>query len=653
MMVSTEQNALTCNRLTFSTFVTLWSELLRGQRAGLIIAVLASAISLHEIENLEAADGKFVSLFDGKSFFGWEGDTTNTWRIEKGMITAGSLDEVASRNEFLATNKRFENFELRLKFKITGNHNVNAGVQFRTQRIPNHHEVSGFQADIGPNVDGHLYDESRRQRMLASPDKTTLLKAQKAIAADGWQTYRIRADGVHIQLWLNGVQTVDYVEKDNAIDRDGIIAVQIHGGMKATIYYKDIEIEELPPALKLKPQNIEDANTPTVKVVQGGNPAEDYRHCRRMLVGHGVNQPDPYPGYGGFVGWQSPIVLRDGTMLVGFSSGYWHASPPTAYFEGNPAVMEEWKKIGMPTDIDAPRGGRAELIRSTDGGKTWSKPTVLLDTPWDDRAPNFCQLQDGTILCSLFTYAGPTGTDLARDPDKTTLTGIIRSIDNGFTWEQEPKRLPVPFVFDATDGPIIELQDGSVLICVYGKTVDAQHDMVAFCRSTDSGDTWEFLSTVSADHEMSETAVTQLSDGRLVLIARPEGDIAWSGDGGRSWTKPVPFGIRLFEPRLMTLQDGTLLCLHGSYGADGLRAMFSIDGGETWTCPHEKWGFPVDPSVYGYGQAVELSDGSVWAAYIHTGGHSRKDAKSEALWSIRLRVRPDHDGIDLLPAPGE
>ena len=163
-------------------------------------------------------------------------------------------------------------------------------------------------------------------------------------------------------------------------------------------------------------------HAPAVKVIPGGDPTQDYRQCRRMLVGPGVNQPDPYPGYRGFVGWQAPIVLQDGTMLVGFSSGYWHASPPTAYFALNPAALEEWRKIGMPTDVDAPRGGRAEIIRSTDGGKTWSRPTVLLDTPWDDRAPNFCQLEDGTILCSLFTYPGPSGTDLTRDPAKTTLT---------------------------------------------------------------------------------------------------------------------------------------------------------------------------------------------------------------------------------------
>ena len=143
-------------------------------------------------------------------------------------------------------------------------------------------------------------------------------------------------------------------------------------------------------------QDARHPNAPAVKVVQGGDPAQDYRQCRRMLVGPGLNQPDSYPGYRGFVGWQSPILLRDGTMLVGFSSGYWHASPPTAYFAANPTAREEWRKIGMPTDIDAPRGGRAELIRSTDGGRTWSRPSVLLDTPWDDRAPNFCQLQGST-----------------------------------------------------------------------------------------------------------------------------------------------------------------------------------------------------------------------------------------------------------------
>ena len=56
---------------------------------------------------------------------------------------------------------------------------------------------------------------------------------------------RIRAEGPHIQLWLNGTQTVDYTEPDDTIPRTGRIAVQIHGGAPSECWYKDIVIEEL------------------------------------------------------------------------------------------------------------------------------------------------------------------------------------------------------------------------------------------------------------------------------------------------------------------------------------------------------------------------------------------------------------------------
>ena len=389
---------------------------------------------------------------------------------------------------------------------------------------------------------------------------------------------------------------------------------------------------------------------PVVKVVEGGEPTQDYRECRRMLIGPGVNEPDPFPGWGGFVGWEAPARLRDGTWLVGFNAGYWHASPPTPFKLGA-GDLETWSGLGMPTDIDAPRGGRAMIMRSNDEGVTWSKPETLIDAPADDRHPNFCELSDGTILCSFFTYPGGRA-DAGRDPSETALTGIIRSFDGGKTWEQTPKRLDGPFTSDSTDGPIIELPDGSALIAVSAAPADGGPGVAAIYRTTDSGDTWELLSTVKSENPMYEPSIAELPDGRLVLIGRPEGDIAWSDDGGKTWTDPVTFGIRLFEPGLICLKDGTLLCLHGSYGAGGFRAMFSTDGGETWICPAEGHAFPVDPSVYGYAKGIELPDGSVFAVYISTGGHTTEDAKSNAIWGIRLRVRPDHSGIDLLPAPG-
>jgi hypothetical protein len=42
------------------------------------------------------------------------------------------------------------------------------------------------------------------------------------------------------------MQTVDYTEPEEGIPQRGLIALQIHGGGKAEVRYKDIEIEELP-----------------------------------------------------------------------------------------------------------------------------------------------------------------------------------------------------------------------------------------------------------------------------------------------------------------------------------------------------------------------------------------------------------------------
>ncbi|NQT87050.1 DUF1080 domain-containing protein, partial [bacterium] len=101
------------------------------------------------------------------------------------------------------------------------------------------------QADIGQVYWGAIYDESRRRKMLARPGAATL---KKALKMGEWNDYVIRCDGKRIQLWLNGVQTVDYTEQDSKIPLKGIIGLQIHGGGPSEIWYKDIEIEELAPA---------------------------------------------------------------------------------------------------------------------------------------------------------------------------------------------------------------------------------------------------------------------------------------------------------------------------------------------------------------------------------------------------------------------
>jgi hypothetical protein len=186
---------------------------------------------------------KPISLFNGKDFTGWDGDTEKTWKIEDGVIVGGSFEVTVPRNEFLCTTKTYGDFELKVTFKLVGDKaKANAGVQFRTKRIPNHHEVSGYQADAGQDYWGALYDESRRNKVLVKPAKEVI---EKLVKSEDWNEYTIRCEGPKIKLWLNGTLTVDYTEEDEKIDRTGIIGLQIHGGAKAKAYYKSITIEEL------------------------------------------------------------------------------------------------------------------------------------------------------------------------------------------------------------------------------------------------------------------------------------------------------------------------------------------------------------------------------------------------------------------------
>jgi hypothetical protein len=181
-------------------------------------------------------------LFDGKSFNGWEGDL-KLFRIEDGAIAGGSLKESLAHNEFLCTTEEYDDFELRLKVKLIGDPaSANAGIQFRSKRIPNHHEVIGYQADMGQHYWGALYDESRRRKILAGPNLDEL---NKVLKRGDWNDYVIRAEGKRVRLSINGFQTADYTETDDGVEQRGRICLQIHGGPPSEAWYKEITIEPL------------------------------------------------------------------------------------------------------------------------------------------------------------------------------------------------------------------------------------------------------------------------------------------------------------------------------------------------------------------------------------------------------------------------
>ncbi len=190
-----------------------------------------------------------ISLFDGKTLDGWDYDP-KIWRVEDGMITGGSTTEKIKENHFICSKKNYQNFELKLKIKVSGDPKtgmLNSGIQIRSLRVPGGAHMTGYQVDCGAGWFGKIYDEFRRNKVIWAPTPEQQAALDKAIDVFGWNEYRIRAEGTRIQTWINGVLCIDYTETDKNIALDGLIGPQVHSGGVCLVQVKDVTIEELPP----------------------------------------------------------------------------------------------------------------------------------------------------------------------------------------------------------------------------------------------------------------------------------------------------------------------------------------------------------------------------------------------------------------------
>jgi hypothetical protein len=240
--------------------------LLNSLRIAILLAITLFA---------SCANSDSLILFDGKSLEGWDGPE-GIFRVEDGCIVGGSMDKPLESSYYLCTVKKYDNFELTLKakFKNKGTYE-NAGISFRAERVPNSTQVGGYQADMGyiePDIIpkfsdfspsdmnspyplwGILVDEYRSNTsrypnadfapvvFLDIPDRSLI---ENIIKKDNWSEIRIIANGPKIEIFINGVSTVNYLEKDEWVPREGRIGLQAHSGGPYEILYKDIRLRKL------------------------------------------------------------------------------------------------------------------------------------------------------------------------------------------------------------------------------------------------------------------------------------------------------------------------------------------------------------------------------------------------------------------------
>jgi Domain of Unknown Function (DUF1080) len=185
-----------------------------------------------------AADDEFQSLFDGKTFAGFEQHGGKAkYTIEHGEIVGTSVPNTP--NSFLCTKQHYGDFLLELDFKVDPG--LNSGVQIRSEVFDKETEIDfadgkkksipadrvhGYQVEIDPSDrawTAGIYDESRRGWLN---DLKNNEPARKAFRQGEWNRLRIQCKGPHIQTWLNDVPAADLTD---SLTPKGLIALQVHG----------------------------------------------------------------------------------------------------------------------------------------------------------------------------------------------------------------------------------------------------------------------------------------------------------------------------------------------------------------------------------------------------------------------------------------
>ncbi len=252
--------------------------------------------------------------------------------------------------------------------------------------------------------------------------------------------------------------------------------------------------------------------------------------------------------------------------------------------------------------------GRVEFIRSSDQGRTWSWPQVIMDTPIDDRDSGILETPRGTLLATTFTsvafekvFAEAKGWEADRverwkavhrgttQEQRQKLRGawMIRSEDGGIAWSV-PYRVPVT----SPHGPIA-LKDGRLL---YPGKKYPDDGEIGVCESKDDGRTWKWLASIPArpgdtHANYHELHAVETADGRIVTHVRNHNKAneretlqSESSDGGRAWSVPRPIGVWGLPSHLLRLADGRLLMSYGYRRPPrGNHVRLSEDHGRTWS----------------------------------------------------------------------
>jgi hypothetical protein len=228
-----------------------------------LLSLSALALGAAPPAALPDSEAGFVSLFDGKTLQGWEGNP-DLWRVDNGILTGETTAaKPTAKNTFLIwRGGQTTDFELKLDVRVSPK--ANSGIQYRSTEVPGvPFGMAGYQADLdgGNAYTGMVYEE--RGRGFACPrSRVTRIGADAKVETLGttgsdddlkanlhpgdWNSLHLIVRGwTSILIW-NGRVTAVLTDDDTAHRRaDGLLGIQLHAGPPMKVEYRNIRYKKL------------------------------------------------------------------------------------------------------------------------------------------------------------------------------------------------------------------------------------------------------------------------------------------------------------------------------------------------------------------------------------------------------------------------